>query len=252
MQAYSRAFARVYNRYWTDFAKQLAPKILEFYEKTPLSGENKIILDLCCGTGQLAVYFLENGYEVIGVDLSEGMLHYARENASAYIENGKAEFIKADAADFKLNKQVGLVISAYDSLNHLENFEALSNCFQSVYEVLVNEGYFIFDLNTRGGLLRWNRILIQDEEDVMIVNRGIYDISGKKAWMKISGFIKSANGFYERFDETAFNSVFECELVRKELLEIGWKDVYFAQLPSLDIPIENPEKESRIFFVAKK
>ena len=62
MQAYGRAFAHVYNKRWTGFVHRVAPLLLEFYANTA-SGEAKHpILDLCCGTGQLALHFLEQGF----------------------------------------------------------------------------------------------------------------------------------------------------------------------------------------------
>jgi ubiquinone/menaquinone biosynthesis C-methylase UbiE len=87
MQSYSQDFARVYNLRWSGFARQVAPLILDFYAATPIGHKDKTVLDLCCGTGHLAVYFLEKGYRVVGLDLSEHMLEYARENARQYIRH---------------------------------------------------------------------------------------------------------------------------------------------------------------------
>lgn len=176
MQAYSQGFARVYNTRWAGFARQVAPLILDFYAATASGQENKDILDLCCGTGQLAVHFLEKGYRVVGLDLSEHMLHHARENARAYIESGQARFIQGDASDFTLDESFGLIVATFDSLNHLENEEALRRCFQCAEAAAVGEGYFIFDLNTRSGLRRWNSIQVDESsEDALIITRGIYD-----------------------------------------------------------------------------
>ncbi len=251
MQAYSRGFARVYNMRWSGFARQVAPIILDFYATTPIGQKNKSVLDLCCGTGHLAVYFLEKGYQVIGLDLSEEMLSYARENARQYIESGQARFIQGDASDFTLDERFGLVVSTYDALNHLENEQALHRCFQCVYAV--SDGYFIFDLNTRRGLRYWNSIQVDDgDEDVLIINRGMYDGQSDKAWRKISGFLRLPNGLYERFDETVFNTVFEMEKVRDALFDVGWKDVHFARIQDLKTPLDEPENEGRVFIVASK
>ena len=252
MQAYGRAFARVYNKRWTGFGHRVAPLLLEFYASTATGKANRSILDLCCGTGQLALHFLEQGYHVTGIDLSEHMLQYARENAYAYGESGQAQFVQADAARFSLDQQFGLVISTFDALNHLENQEALRACFQSVFAVLVEGGYFVFDLNTRRGLMRWNNISVDDSEEAMIVTRGFYDGQGDRAYTRISGFIRVASGQYERFEETVYNTVFDMVWVRDTLLRIGWRDVHFARLEALATPIAEPEKEGRVFFVAHK
>jgi SAM-dependent methyltransferase len=249
---YGRSFAKVYNKWWTEFAAIVAPRILEYYELQSISKLNKSVLDLCCGTGQLALYFLKNGYYVLGIDLSEHMLSYAQSSAAEYIEKGQAEFRRGDAVDFAVDSQFGLIVSTFDSLNHLENIEALEKCFHCVYHVLLENGLFIFDLNTRTGLDRWNEIFVQDTNEAMIITRGIYDGVGDKAWTKISGFVQTHNGRYERFDETLFNTVFELEQVRNKLLEIGWKNVKFAQVLDLGSQPEEPEKERRVFVIAKK
>jgi SAM-dependent methyltransferase len=252
MQAYGRAFAHVYNKRWTGFAHRVAPLLLEFYANTAAGEAKYPVLDLCCGTGQLALHFLEQGFHVTGIDLSEHMLQYARENASAYVESGQARFVQADAAHFSLDQQFGLVASTFDALNHLESKEALQACFRSVLAVLLDGGYFVFDLNTRAGLMRWNNIQIDDSEEAMIVTRGIYDGEGSRAYTRVSGFIQAANGRYDRFEETVYNTVFDMAWVRDALLQVGWPDVHRARLEALTTPIADPEKEGRVFFVARK
>lgn len=251
MQAYSQDFARIYNVKWSAFAKQVAPLILNFYASTPIGRTNKSVLDLCCGAGHLAVHFLEKGYKVVGIDLSEYMLHYARENASQYLETGQGKFMKADASDFTLNQRFGLVVSTYDSLNHLKDEQALISCFRCVH--VVSNGSFIFDLNTRSGLRRWNSIQVDESsEDALIITRGIYDGQSDRAWTRITGFARMSNGLYKRFDETVCNTVFEMETVKKALLEVGWKNVYFARIQDLSTPLAEPEEEGRVFIVANK
>jgi len=251
MQAYNQTFARVYNIKWSGFSKHVAPLIHDFYASTSIGQDNKSVLDLCCGAGHLVCHFLEKGYQVVGLDLSEYMLHYARENTSKYVESGRAKFIQGNASDFKLDEHFGLVVSTFDALNHLENEQALKSCFECVYKV--SEGFFIFDLNTRNGLKRWNSIQVdENSEDALIITRGIYDGKSDKAWTRITGFIQASDGLYERFEETAFNSVFDLARVKSILLDIGWKNVYFAQIQDLKTPIMEPEKEGRVFIVASK
>ena len=55
MQAYTQAFARVYNKRWSHFANWVSPRIEAFYADTATGQANRSVLDLCCGTGQLAL-----------------------------------------------------------------------------------------------------------------------------------------------------------------------------------------------------
>ena len=69
----------------------LAPKLYELFG-TAKSMENapEDLLDLCCGTGQLAKYLLERDYNVIGTDLSRRMLEFAVSNTRSAIASVKA------------------------------------------------------------------------------------------------------------------------------------------------------------------
>lgn len=250
MQAYGPGFAQVYNKRWSGFARQVAPFLCDFYTATPVSQHNRLVLDLCCGTGQLAVYFLEKGYQVVGLDLAAAMLHYARANAQPYLASGQARFIQADATAFTLPERFGLVVSTFDALNHLPDLAALQRCFQCVAAVAA--GYFIFDLNTRLGLRRWHNVEVDDSrEDMTIVNHGIYAIDSVRAWLKVTGFVRNAAGQEEPFTHVTYNTIFAMQDVAAALAATGWHDVYFARLDDLKTPITDPEQEGRVFVVAR-
>ncbi len=250
MQAYGNLFARVYNRLWKDYADSIAPFIHEFYEA--VIPRSKTLLDLCCGTGQLSVYFLEKGYQVVGIDLSNGMLNHARKNALPFMVAGQARFVQGDVSNFKLDESFGLVVSTFDAINHLPDLRALEGCFCSTFYVLNDGGYFIFDLNTRLGLRNWNHINITPDQDIFLVNRGIFDDNMERAWTKITGFVRNEEDFYERFDETVFNTVFEMEEVKTMLEDTGFRLVYFAKGTDLSTPILDPESEMKVFIVCRK
>lgn len=252
MQAYGRSFARVYNMRWTGFAQQMAPRLRAYYESTALGHEAHTMLDLCCGTGQLTLHFLDNGYQVTGLDLSDAMLDHARANAAPYIITGQARFRQADAASFTVEEPVGLVVSTFDALYHLASMEALRGCFRSVYAALLEGGTFLFDLNTREGLRRWAGIQIEDTPDIMIITRGLYDEESGRWYTRISGFTPAENGLYERFEETAYNTAFDMKEVEAALLEAGFKNARFAKGADLSATVEEPEQEGRIFITAEK
>jgi SAM-dependent methyltransferase len=253
MQAYSEKFSLVYNLRWGRFAENAAPRIMDFYEATPTGRNNKTLLDVCCGTGQLAVHFLRAGYKVAGLDSSESMLHYARENAGSYVDAGQARFIQGDASRFTLEERFGLIVSTFDALNHLDNEERLGACFRSVFPMLIEGGFFIFDLNTRFGLQRWNNISIDDSgEELMAVTRGNYDGQADKAWTRVTGLIRRPDGLCESFDEAVFNTVFDLARVKDRLFEIGWHTVHFAHMDDLQTPLAEPEQANRVFVIAGK
>jgi SAM-dependent methyltransferase len=251
MQTYGRVFARIYDLRWAGFAQQIAPQIRAYYESQASGGAERTLLDVGCGTGQLASHFLAHGYRVVGLDLSLDMLYFARQNNREAVEAGRAEFVPGDASRFSLNERFGLVVSTFDMLNHLPDEAALRGCFESVGRVLKQEGMFVFDLNTREGLKRWNHIIVEDTDDVTVINRGMYD-GGERAFTRITGFVRDAGGLYERFSETFCNVAFPMERVRALLEETGCRDIRFAEGTNLAAPVEDPESLGRAFVIARR
>lgn len=69
------------------------------------------ILDLSCGSGQLAQHLLRKRYKVTGIDGSKEMLRFARENAPG------GEFIVTDAGYFEFLSIFDAVVSTNCVLN---------------------------------------------------------------------------------------------------------------------------------------
>jgi len=136
-------FAPVYNRHW---GHSFSSRVWPLFERLllPELPPGARILDLCCGTGQLAATLTERGFSVTGLDASAGMLEYARENAP------RAEFIQADARLFLLPPVHHAALSTFDSLNHLLDPAELASVFRHVHQALLPEGFFFFDLNMEG------------------------------------------------------------------------------------------------------
>jgi ubiquinone/menaquinone biosynthesis C-methylase UbiE len=107
--------------------------------------QEKSIFDLACGTGVCLELWAEKGYTVIGLDRSFEMLRVCKERLSG---KGNVLLITGDMRDFRLARQVPVVTCLYDSLNYLLTDAELLACFRRVYEVLSDDGVFIFDMNT--------------------------------------------------------------------------------------------------------
>lgn len=160
-------FAWLYNREWAAFGEHVFPILKNIAgDKLP---DGAKILDLCCGTGQLAKVLIEKGYSVAGIDGSEEMLRYARENAP------QAQFILTDARSFSLQGEFHLALSVFDSLNHIMDLEELALTFGNVYQALLPGGLFLFDLNMEEGFrARWRGSFGIVEEDHVCVGRSSY------------------------------------------------------------------------------
>src|SRR5271157_5236492 len=122
-------FAWIYNRHWGNSFLPFVLPILDNLVLTKLP-KNARILDLCCGTGQMARELKTLGYRVTGIDGSPEMLSYARENAPG------VEFLQADARSFQLPQKYNVVVSVFDSLNHIMSTRGLKSVFVQAYNAL--------------------------------------------------------------------------------------------------------------------
>ena len=130
-------FAWAYNRHWSYFDQQVLPILDRLVLKGLPAGAH--ILDLCCGTGQLARALTDRGYQVTGLDGSEEMIRFARENAP------DADFIVDDARSFSSPDAYHAAVSAFDSLNHVMTLAELASVFCNVSAALHEGGPFLFE-----------------------------------------------------------------------------------------------------------
>jgi ubiquinone/menaquinone biosynthesis C-methylase UbiE len=248
----SPAWARFYNEVGSRFAVSVAPRIRAYYEATAVRPAKKTLLDVCCGTGQLARHFLDHAYEVTGLDHSEAMLDYARLNAGSHVADGTARFIRADAADFHVGGEFGLATSTFDALNLLQSTEALHHCFRCVRSVVTDSGLFIFDLMTQRGFWQdYNGQWVDDTPRYLYVYRSIYD-GRQKAQSRMVGFLRTEDGQSERFDEHRTPTFFSATEVTDMLHETGWTTVTVAATEDLDKRVDDPETLDRVFFIAQR
>ncbi|HSH69022.1 MAG TPA: class I SAM-dependent methyltransferase, partial [Deferrisomatales bacterium] len=110
------------------------------------------VLDLCCGTGQLAAVLAGRGYRVTGVDLSGEMLTRARQHHSS------PDWVQADVRQLALAPAFDAATCLFDSINHLLTTEDLQRVLAGARAALAPGGLLLFDVNTELGFReRWVR-----------------------------------------------------------------------------------------------
>jgi SAM-dependent methyltransferase len=145
-------FAEAYNRWMAeDFCRRAFPAIERlFLPRLAINGaldrckgpSSLRILDVCCGSGQMARSLDHRGFDVTGLDASNEMLRWARRNAPG------ATFILADARSFALPPIFAGVLSTFNSLAHVGNITELEAVFRNVHAALLPGAPFLFDLST--------------------------------------------------------------------------------------------------------
>lgn len=235
------AFAWFFNRHWV---ADIAPDVLKALNKIliPKLEPSSRILDLCCGSGQIAAALSLEGFVVTGLDNSPEMLRYARENAPS------AKFIKADARDFKLKDKFDAVVSTFDSMNHFMSLDDVEKVFSSVHRTLSPDGIFAFDINTsRAFTENLNEDTAIVEDDNVCVIRADYDHKTKIGRYGITMF-RLLDGKWKRSDAVIEEKCFSLKDLKQRLKRAGFSSIkiYYADK---DLKIE--DHEGRVFFLCE-
>ncbi len=228
---------------WVTFTKDIIK-----HKKT----EVKTIVDLGCGTGEIALRLSEVGFDVTGVDYSEEMLTTASQKALD--KNKRLSWVKQDIRYLEGFNDIDLFISFCDVINYITEPEELLEVFKRVYASLAEEGMFIFDFHS-----------IYYAED-KLVDQTFADVTEELAYVwecepgdrrgemfhYLTFFQKDNNHEqYSRFDETHHQQTYELNEYKNLLEESGFSkiDVYG------DFLLENEFSEKsneRIFICVQK
>ena len=142
MKAYS-VFAHIYDKMMDNIPyeewKDYLLRMMYLYRVSPSAS----IAELGCGTGTMTGLLVEEGLDVMGLDISSDMLAEARKKYP------DISFLEADMRDFKLPEKKDVIVSICDSINYILTTEDLVKTFSSVRENLNEGGIFIFDLKTK-------------------------------------------------------------------------------------------------------
>jgi SAM-dependent methyltransferase len=175
-------FAEIYNRWMgEDFLRRALPAIDALLLNSLPPGAR--VLDLCCGTGQIARALAPRGFRVTGVDSSPQMLRFARQNCP------EAEFLLADARNFSPPHPFDAALSTFNSLAHLDTLGDLQRVFRMVRTTLAPGSAFLFDLSIEAAYAsKWTGSFTHFEGDRACVVRPTYDASSRTGINRITVF----------------------------------------------------------------
>jgi SAM-dependent methyltransferase len=106
------------------------------------------VVELGVGTGRIAIPLAADGIDVIGVDLSEGMLAIARERAA--LAGVDLDLRHGDLRDPPVEGPVPLVLAPFRSLLHMETETDRQAAVRAVHGLLEPGGRFVFDVFNPG------------------------------------------------------------------------------------------------------
>lgn len=217
------------------------------FQKYSDNTDEKILLDLACGTGSMSEEAEKLGYDVIGVDCSEEMLFEAVNKK--YEKALDIQYVKQDMRKLDLYGGVDITICILDSLNHLSGFEDVKKVFERVFMFTNEGGLFIFDMNTpyKHRNVLANNAFIFETEDVFVAWENEFSEKDCKVDITLNFFEKTHNN-YKRYMENFSELAYEKEDIIKACEEVGFK--LMESIPKYEQ--ESDEQPERIVYVLKK
>jgi ubiquinone/menaquinone biosynthesis C-methylase UbiE len=124
-----KKFAQYYDLYVGDFEKDL-----DFYKSYCKAYEK--ILEVGCGTGRVLKSFLEDGFNLTGIDISQDMLEVAKEKLHSFYQHGALRLKQHNFMDRPVPEKYDKVLVTFYTFNYiLEKPESfLKNIFLSMSE----------------------------------------------------------------------------------------------------------------------
>lgn len=151
-KSFQKKYAARYDILYQDKNYEEEIDFLERIFRKYLKKKPKTILDLACGTGSHLLPLAKRGYQVSGLDLSEGMLEAAKDKTKK--ENLKINFYRARMQKFSLNQKFDVITSMFSTVNYLTEYKDLKSYLKNVNLHLNQNGLLIFDV--------WNALLVLD------------------------------------------------------------------------------------------
>ncbi len=97
------------------------------------------VLEIGCGTGNLAARFVENNFQYMGFDLNEKMIEIAK------TKTPEGRFILGDMRHFRLNDKFQSILITGRTISYLLSNKDVNACFACIHDNLEEKGVFCFD-----------------------------------------------------------------------------------------------------------
>ncbi len=211
--------------------------------------EKGFLLDLACGTGSLSVEMAKRGFDVIGVDLSIGMLNAARQKA--YESGEQILLLNQSMDDIDLYGTVDCAVCVLDSINHLADAQQVKRTFEKVSLFMNPGGAFAFDVNT---LYKHKNVLadnafVYELDELYCVWQNSFDETDGSVDISLD-FFEEEDGAYYRSCESFTEKAYDLADIEKWLEEAGFEVVGIYD----DMTTEKvrPETERAVFLTKKK
>ena len=240
-KSYKEDLAYIHDVGYGDYALRSAPGILKILAQNNI--QDGLVVDLGCGSGLSALELTKAHYQILGVDISESMIAIARTrvpNAKFRVES----LLKTDIPS------CNAVISIGECLNYLfdsdNNYQALMQLFERIYNNLTTGGIFIFDIAEPGQVIEGEKVKSFNEgEDWIVLVEKEEDRENLVLSRRIVTFRKVGE-YYRRDDELHYLRLYKAAEMTEQLRQVGFTVETMNHYGDYKLP------KAHVAFVARK
>jgi ubiquinone/menaquinone biosynthesis C-methylase UbiE len=185
-------------------------------------------IDLGCGTGITTIYMARQGVEVVGVDIADKLIEYAKKENS----NKNTSYICADITELEIGKRFDIV-AIVDVMEHIQ--PDLMMEFMAAINRLCHQRTLVYLNIPISGFTDWGR----DRFDHQIIESAIPIAT-------VLGFFDAAGLVPVSVESMGLGSPFEyyeCVFATKEHATDVWEQVYNPNPASSDEEAPNGAQE---------
>ena len=181
------------------------------------------IVDLGCGTGNVAIPLAKLGYNVIGIDNSDSMLAIASDKA----ERTPVQWLEQDMTEWQVDQEVDAVVCFCDGFNYLLDEDDFYQTLVQSAKQLISGGVLLFDLLTAFEMQRYvaEQPYQVDTDELAYLWTCDWDEELQTIYHSLTFFVKASDDRYDRFEEQHEERAYAIEDVVYNLEQFGFTDV---------------------------
>ena len=188
MNWYEEWFGEEYMLIYPHRNEAEAKEQIEFLKQHINIPKGAKVLDLCCGCGRHAIKLKEQGYDVIGLDLSEKLLEMACSGASECKLD--IEFLRCDMREIPYNNYFDLIVNFFTSFGYFADDADNQKVLLSMAKALKPGGKFLIDYMNPDHVTK--NLVRRDEkeisEGIRVIQERWIDLSPRRVNKKITLF----------------------------------------------------------------
>ena len=217
-----------------DFKEEIE-ELYNAYELFINQIEPSSLIDIGCGQGDFLIQIAREDMSTFGIDLSDEQIKVCQSKG-----------IKSACIDISdIKDKYDCATAMFDVLNYIDK-ENLKHFIQSTYDVLNDNSYFIFDVNTLFGFEEVAQGSLNINKPDRFIGIDAY-FEEEKLSTSITLFQKEADNLYKKYNETITQYYHSKEYLEELLQSIG-----FEVQNALEFKLHDEDNADKYIFLCKK